>query len=896
MKKSIGSGRGSVYNILLKALQTGDKYGYEICKEVEEKTNGTYILKQPSLYSGLKRLEAQGEITSYWRDSALGGRRHYYSLTEKGQKRIASSNFSWTDARDNIVDSLFEKSEVEKQIDDVSEKLAEIKSTALENADQKIIDDILQNTEHLANQNNKADEEYAAKEKTTANDVAGQSNDAGDLFSMFSSNNYSTSNQTADIDSDKNTDNLNAVSNDNLYNDENGELVNNTKQINKDDTKEYQSLFTVYSQGKEESTEKAIETDEDKQPDDNLVKDEYTLNDVDYDSDNKNDEQNDEKDNDVSEKVDENDAELNVIESTEKNIVKNNDEDTPNLAHQNPNQTDLFEFLNSNYSQEENKNEQIETKQEDDNPFDDLYHNLQTVYQAEEKTNNLAINANDNTESETDDTESETIEETLEKSNSNILDSYFSTHSQSSKFIDNNKIEKPESVFSNYNDVIFSNHNDINLDYGTENTEKIKETTEKEVDSTISNNTNKDENQNDAIKLVIDNKALEKSTDENVDIIYSEQSTNTQSVNNEMSENNQDLAQSTQTETPTPKLFSYRDIFGDLMSNNSVGTDEIKQETDNNTADNLENQAKYSEDSEVKHNEDSEVKRNEDSSSYDQAITNEIQSENLDSKADELPYREGAVDINQTLMFDKDIANKIYRNSDFFENKQDTYHNSDFESYDQTPFTTDGRNPFEKYNTYVEPAKADIIEKQTIIEHKNNVAFDKKFENDDNKFDVIDYSVRYYKKNLKQSNYSRFISINKLNLITSTILFLLICIATTITIVLTSKYSKLENFQLIIFILGYVVSAIILLIEFIKFMLNKKKKTHKLDGNEKVKNLTMATIIAILALVINIVAGMRFNNFVNYSASFLMPIYYAFALIIKYRLKKWLSSLKTFYN
>ena len=39
-KKSIGSGRGSVYNVLLKALQTGDKYAYEICKEIEEKTNG----------------------------------------------------------------------------------------------------------------------------------------------------------------------------------------------------------------------------------------------------------------------------------------------------------------------------------------------------------------------------------------------------------------------------------------------------------------------------------------------------------------------------------------------------------------------------------------------------------------------------------------------------------------------------------------------------------------------------------------------------------------------------------------------------------------------------------------------------------------------------------------
>ena len=116
MKKSIGSGRGSVYTIILKALQTGDKYGYEICKEIEEKSNGTYILKQPSLYSGLKRLEAQKDVKSYWGDSEIGGRRHYYSLTEKGLERISKTNFSWEDARDNVIDNIFEQSEEEKSI------------------------------------------------------------------------------------------------------------------------------------------------------------------------------------------------------------------------------------------------------------------------------------------------------------------------------------------------------------------------------------------------------------------------------------------------------------------------------------------------------------------------------------------------------------------------------------------------------------------------------------------------------------------------------------------------------------------------------------------------------------------------------------------------------------
>ncbi len=78
--------RGSVNNIILESLMTGDKYGYEIIKEIEEKTNGKVKLKQPSLYSSLKRFEAKEYIDSYWEDSDIGGRRHYYRITDAGKE------------------------------------------------------------------------------------------------------------------------------------------------------------------------------------------------------------------------------------------------------------------------------------------------------------------------------------------------------------------------------------------------------------------------------------------------------------------------------------------------------------------------------------------------------------------------------------------------------------------------------------------------------------------------------------------------------------------------------------------------------------------------------------------------------------------------------------------
>lgn len=87
--------RGSISQIILKALNLGDKYGYEICKDIERLSNGKLILKQPSLYSCLRRMEEQKYISSYWKDSLLGGRRHYYSITEKGKQQYEENKSIW---------------------------------------------------------------------------------------------------------------------------------------------------------------------------------------------------------------------------------------------------------------------------------------------------------------------------------------------------------------------------------------------------------------------------------------------------------------------------------------------------------------------------------------------------------------------------------------------------------------------------------------------------------------------------------------------------------------------------------------------------------------------------------------------------------------------------------
>lgn len=88
MGKNQDTQKGKLSSIILSALSQGDKYGFEIISEIEKQTNGMVVIKQPSLYSSLKRMEDQDLISSYWMDSEIGGRRHYYRLTDYGKKQL----------------------------------------------------------------------------------------------------------------------------------------------------------------------------------------------------------------------------------------------------------------------------------------------------------------------------------------------------------------------------------------------------------------------------------------------------------------------------------------------------------------------------------------------------------------------------------------------------------------------------------------------------------------------------------------------------------------------------------------------------------------------------------------------------------------------------------------
>lgn len=80
---------GQVQYLILDSLSDGSKYGLEIIEYITKKTHGGYILKKPTLYSCLTRLEKKGLVSSsFWGESEFGGKRHYYALTDEGKENL----------------------------------------------------------------------------------------------------------------------------------------------------------------------------------------------------------------------------------------------------------------------------------------------------------------------------------------------------------------------------------------------------------------------------------------------------------------------------------------------------------------------------------------------------------------------------------------------------------------------------------------------------------------------------------------------------------------------------------------------------------------------------------------------------------------------------------------
>lgn len=87
--------RGYTDTVILAQLLEGDNYGYEINKAIRQATGGLLELKEATLYTTFRRLEAAGCIRSYWGDENTGARRRYYAITAQGRALYRENRDDW---------------------------------------------------------------------------------------------------------------------------------------------------------------------------------------------------------------------------------------------------------------------------------------------------------------------------------------------------------------------------------------------------------------------------------------------------------------------------------------------------------------------------------------------------------------------------------------------------------------------------------------------------------------------------------------------------------------------------------------------------------------------------------------------------------------------------------
>ena len=87
--------KGSTLLLILKILSEQDGYGYQIVKELENKSDNAFSLKEGTLYPILHALENKELVESYWEDSDSLRKRKYYHITKKGQERLKEKQKEW---------------------------------------------------------------------------------------------------------------------------------------------------------------------------------------------------------------------------------------------------------------------------------------------------------------------------------------------------------------------------------------------------------------------------------------------------------------------------------------------------------------------------------------------------------------------------------------------------------------------------------------------------------------------------------------------------------------------------------------------------------------------------------------------------------------------------------
>ncbi|MGB1251166.1 MAG: PadR family transcriptional regulator [Candidatus Promineifilaceae bacterium] len=96
--------KGSTTILVLSTLSDTPKYGYQIMREIEERSDGYFTMTAALLYPALHKLEKEGLIEGEWQAGVGKRRRKYYTITQSGAQALGQNLAAWQE----FVGKLFE--------------------------------------------------------------------------------------------------------------------------------------------------------------------------------------------------------------------------------------------------------------------------------------------------------------------------------------------------------------------------------------------------------------------------------------------------------------------------------------------------------------------------------------------------------------------------------------------------------------------------------------------------------------------------------------------------------------------------------------------------------------------------------------------------------------------
>lgn len=106
--------RGHLDAIILKLILEKDRYGYEIAKEIDRRSDHRLEIKEATLYAAIQRLERNRQIVSYTGQITHGRERKYYKPTPAGRAFFREKTDEWLTIKD-VIDKCLEDTPDENQ-------------------------------------------------------------------------------------------------------------------------------------------------------------------------------------------------------------------------------------------------------------------------------------------------------------------------------------------------------------------------------------------------------------------------------------------------------------------------------------------------------------------------------------------------------------------------------------------------------------------------------------------------------------------------------------------------------------------------------------------------------------------------------------------------------------